>query len=183
MTPSLRFLLIVFLPPLAACAHDSSVGSEVDAASPIDAPQSSSCATGSERLRITGAYAIDTSSAATVTRESTVIGLNGLHANKTYVLTVRNALTQDLGAVGSYDVATTNLKHLEIPPGADCDTAPAGTCKGFFALAGTFIVESVQPRYRATFTLTDLREHSTHGDAPGAQIAGTATGCLDVAAP
>lgn len=184
MTPLLRLARLAFLPLLAACGHDSTIGSvEVDAAGTIGPEPLADCATGTERLAITGAYKLDTQSAAPVTREGSVIGLNGLHASNIYAFSVRNAITQDVGTVGTYDLSTTNLKHLEFPAGTDCDTAPAGTCKGFFALAGTFVVKSVQPRYRATFTLTDLRERTTSGGAPGAAIAGTATGCLDVAAP
>ena len=179
MTTSLRLVLIAA--SLTACNHDSSVGNEVDAAgSGIDGTLSDACQAGSERLVITGAYTLDTASAATVTRNGTVIGLNGQVAGKTYALGVRDALTQDLGTVGTFDVATTNIKHLEIPPQINCDTTQ-GLCKGFFALAGTFVVTSVQPRYHATFTLTDLRQRTTTSGAPGPAIAGTATGCIDAA--
>jgi|GEM_PF-6829743 len=177
MTTSLRLPLIALA--LAACNHDSSVGSDTDGGV-MDATAAGTCANGNDRLVMTGAYTIDTTAAATVTRDGIVIGLAGQVAGNVYALGVRDALTQDLGTVGAFDVATTNLKHLEIPPGADCDVAPAGTCKGFFALSGTFVVESVSPRYRATFTLGDLRERTTNGNTLGAPIAGTATGCLDV---
>lgn len=177
MTTSLRFALIAL--SLAACNHDSTVGTDIDGGV-TDGAQTGTCASGNDRLVMTGAYTLDTTAAAPVTRDGIVIGLAGQVAGRVYSLVVRDALTQDLGTVGTFDVATTNLKHLETPPGTDCDVAPAGTCKGFFALSGTFVVESVSPRYRATFTLGDLRERTTNGNTPGAAIAGTATGCLDI---
>jgi hypothetical protein len=44
-------------------------------------------------------------------------------------------------------------------------------------------VLEVQPRYRATFMLSDLSERHDTTNQAGAPLAGTISGCLDVAAP
>jgi len=41
-------------------------------------------------------------------------------------------------------------------------------------------VIEVQPRYRATFELSDLRERTDYTNQPGPVMAGTITGCIDV---
>jgi hypothetical protein len=187
MTSSPRSIALVLL--LAACEHDSNVGSSVDAPpstgdAALDAPaQAGTCTPGSDRLVLDGAFLVDTQSIAPVTVSGKVAGFGGLHAGNSASLLVRNTFTQDLDALGDHDVATTNLKYLEQPQGVDCTTEPAGTCKGFFALAGTFTVTALQPRYQATFTLTDLREHHDITDQLGPVIAGTITGCVDVQGP
>jgi hypothetical protein len=179
MTPSKLAFALVIVPLLAACEHDSNVGTEVDA----PAANNGTCPLGSDRLVIDGAFTVDTQTIGFVTVAGKVIGVAGQHAGKTIGFTVRDALGDDLDALGDHDVATKNMKHLESPPGTECETAPIGTCRGFFALAGTFTVSQVQPRYRATFTLTELHERHDSTDQLGAPIAGTVTGCLDVQAP
>ncbi|MBS1122530.1 MAG: hypothetical protein H6Q90_4758 [Deltaproteobacteria bacterium] len=189
MTSSSTTFAIAVAWLLAGCEHDSNVGSTVDAAqstadSSIDGPpQSGACTPGNDRLLMNGAFVLDTQTITYVTVGGKVAGFGGPHGGDTVSFSVRSALTQDLDALGDHDVATTNMKFLEQPTGVDCSTAPAGTCNGFFALAGTFTVTQIQPRYRATFTLTDLREHHDITDQLGAPIAGTVTGCLDVQGP
>jgi hypothetical protein len=52
-------------------------------------------------------------------------------------------------------------------------------CPGWYAFAGAYHVISVHPRYRATFTLTDLRARQYASDPPGDPIDGTIVGCVD----
>lgn len=189
MSSSLRIFAVSIVSLLAACEHDSTVGSQVDAPGAtgdgaIDGvTQPGTCILGNDRLLFGGPFVVDTMTVAYVTISDKVVGVAAQQSGKTLSFTVRNALTQNLDTIGDHDVATTNLKHLEIPSGADCDTDPPGTCNGFFALAGTFSVTQIQPRYRATFILTDLRERHDNTNVLGPAIAGTITGCLDVQAP
>lgn len=172
-----KTLLIASL--LAACEHDSNVGTEVDAST--DGGSVAMCSPGSDRLVIGGAFSIDTQQIANVTVSGKVVGVGGQHAGNTVAFSVRNTLTDDVGTLGAHDVSTTNMKQLEVPPGGDC--SQAGACTGFFALSGTFTVLEVQPRYRATFTLGDLFERHDDSNTPGPALAGTVAGCIDVAAP
>lgn len=159
---------------------DAPAGS-TDAA--LDAPAANGCPRGADRLSLHGAFAVDTASVAFVTSAGKLVGVAGSHAGNPFAFSVRDVLHQDLSTVGDHDVVATNLKYFEAPSGTDCATAPAGTCRGFFALAGTYTVLELQPRYRATFALADLRERHDITNQAGAPLAGTITGCLDVPAP
>lgn len=178
MNPSKLTFVLVIVWLLAACEHDSNVGTEVDAPA-----ASGTCTPGNDRLLIDGAFVVDTQMVGFVTVGGKVIGVAGQHAGKTLGFTVRDVLADDVDALGDHDVAAANMKHLEGPPATDCATAPLGTCIGFFALAGTFTVTEVQPRYRATFTLSELHERHDSSDQLGSALAGTVTGCIDVQAP
>lgn len=139
------------------------------------------CTPGNDRLVIGGVFSIDTQQIANVTVSGKVVGVGGQHGGNTVAFSVRDTLADDVATLGVHDVATTNMKQLEVPPGSDCSIA--GACTGFFALSGTFTVLEVQPRYRATFTLGDLHERHDNTNTEGPAIAGTVTGCLDVQAP
>jgi len=178
-------LLVVMSLSLAACGDPAAVGpdaptSTADAA--LDAV-TAACLPGTDRLSLHGAFEVETSSVAYVTSAGKIIGVGGVTAGKSFAFSVRDVVHADVDTLGDHDVAATNLKFLEMTPGSDCATAPAGSCTGFFALAGTYTVIEVQPRYRATFTLSDLSERHDNTNQAGAPLAGTITGCLDVAAP
>jgi hypothetical protein len=175
---------------LAACEHDSNIGADIDAsvatsdAAADGAVQAGTCTPiGNDRLVMSAPFNVDTQSVAYVTVGGKLVGVGGLSAGKTLAFSVRNVLTQSFDWTGDQDVALTNLKYLETPSGADCDTDPPGTCKGFFAVAGTFRILQTQPRFRATFELTDLREHNDTSNTAGPSIAGMVTGCVDAEAP
>jgi hypothetical protein len=152
-------------------------GDAVD--SEVDAPTAGTCGGGGDRFVLDGAVVFETSSVGPVTVDGKIAGVNGLLASsELYTFSSRNPLV-DLDAAGSQDVAAVNLKYLRGPQGADCSTA-AGGCRGFFALGGTYTVIEVQPRYRATFELSDLRERTDYTNQPGPAMAGTISGCVDV---
>ena len=149
-----------------------------DPSSTVDASSVDDCG-GGNRFVLDGAVVFETSSVGAVTTNDKVSGVAGLPgANELFTFSARNPLV-DLDALGPHDVASINLKYLRGPQGADCSTA-AGGCRGFFALAGTYTVIEVQPRYRATFELSDLRERTDYTNQPGPVMAGSITGCLDV---
>ncbi len=164
---------------LALALALSSVVGCGDAVDPeVDAPTAGTCG-GGDRFVLDGAVVFETSSVGPVTVDGKIAGVNGLLASsELYTFSSRNPLV-DLDAVGARDVASLNLKYLRTPQGADCSTA-AGGCRGFFALGGTYTVIEVQPRYRATFELSDLRERTDYTNQPGPAMAGTITGCIDV---
>ena len=163
---------------LVGCGGDAHPDT-VDAAPTADADPTARCP-GGAHLALRGAVVLDTSSIAAATVNAKVVGVAGLAGADEIVLSLRHAVPGDLATVGSYDVATTNLKYLDMASGSAC--AP-GTCTGFFAVAGTYTVAQVQPRYQATFVLTQLLAHDDISDQAGAPIAGTVTGCIDVSSP
>lgn len=141
----------------------------------VDTPVVTGDCSSGEHVTLQGAFTLDVPSAAVVTLSDKVIGVGGAPTPGTiYTLSVRRPTMTDLDAVGVHDVATTNLKYLA---GSGCSTA--GACTGFFALGGTVTVTETTPRYRATFTLTDLYHHDDTSDQLGAPIAGTITGCVN----
>jgi|MudIll2142460700_1097286.scaffolds.fasta_scaffold13930_3 hypothetical protein len=154
-------------------------GDPTDSSSVPDASTSVGNCGGGDRFVLDGPVMFTTSSVGPVTTNNKVSGVAGLlGTSELYTFSARNPLV-DLDALGPHDVASVNLKYLRGPQGADCSTA-AGGCRGFFALAGTYTVIEVQPRYRATFELSDLRERTDYSNQPGPAMAGTITGCLDV---
>jgi hypothetical protein len=172
--------LALALASLVGCSDTADPVSIPDASNTVDAPTSvGTCGDGVNRFVLDGAVTFETGSVGPITVDGKIAGVGSpLGSGEFYAFSSRNPLV-DLDSMGLHDIATLNLKYLRGPQGADCSTA-AGGCRGFFALAGTYSVIEVQPRYRATFELTDLRERTDYTNAPGPAIAGTITGCLDV---
>jgi hypothetical protein len=136
------------------------------------------CAGDADRILIDGAYSFVHGSPGLVTIDGKVIGVSGAipgQPPKTYSFVIRDIAAGDLDTVGAHDVAAQNLKFLEQPSGG-CDT---GGCTGFFAKAGTYTVTESAPRYRATFTLSDLAARTDATDTEGPALAGTITGCIN----
>lgn len=157
---------------LIACGS-SPVAESPDAAP--DAPPVGECADG-EHIKLAGAVALDVRSAGAATRSGKVIGIVGAPTpERLYTLATRSVLTADLDALGDHDIAQVNLKYLDKITGSDCPTS----CTGLFALAGTFTVLENSPRYRATFTLTDLYQYDGDSNDLGPSVAGTITGCVN----
>jgi hypothetical protein len=158
------------------CTQPDAAMDEPDAA--VQMPDAAEAAVDcvDEEIELHGPVSLATRSAATVTSGGKIAGVNGsAGANRLYVLNVRPTAGKDLDAVGTYDVAMVPLQYLDQPLGG-CSGAAA--CIGFFALAGTIEVTAVQPRFRATFTLRDLRERADSNSSPGAAIPGEITGCV-----
>lgn len=134
---------------------------------------------GGDRFVLDGAFAIDSEELGPVTVEDKVAGFMGAAGGgNIFSLTKRHVpLDGDFDEVGVHDIAGVHVKYLEFPFNSDCSVS--GTCHGFFALAGTVEVLEVSPRFRATFSLTELVERSDNTDEQGAPIAGTVTGCVD----
>lgn len=141
------------------------------------------CPSGTTRLVLTGAHAVDMANVSPVEVSGNVTGVAGTDGTDLVTFGLRQAFAAHLESLGEHDVAEKNLMFYQHPSGTDCAFAPLGVCKGFFAMAGTFTVLEVAPRYRATFTLSDLYERALTDSDPGAAIAGSITGCLDVPAP
>jgi hypothetical protein len=170
---------IAMMLALAACGGNSSPASPDAPAGSIDAPASATCA-GGDHFVLRGAFALDTVNFNFVTSGGRIAGVGGSVNGDLVAFGLRSFVTPpDLES--DHDIAITNLKELRQPLNSSCNTP--GTCSGFYALAGTYHVSSVHPRYSATFTLSDLRERHTATDPPGAPIAGTITGCIDLANP
>ncbi|HVK85178.1 MAG TPA: hypothetical protein VM513_13770 [Kofleriaceae bacterium] len=133
-----------------------------------------------EHLALRGLKDLDADSVATVELDSAVIGVGGFlpGATASYALTVRNVLADQLATVGDHDVGAINIKYVEAPANANCQTP--GECWGFVATAGTFTVLSTSP-YRAEFTLADLHDHDGSSDTLGPAISGKVYGCLTAA--
>jgi hypothetical protein len=170
-----RLIALVFVAACGGTPEPAVVDAPTSSDAAVDTPVvAGDCSTG-EHVTLQGAFALDVASAAVVTLSDKVIGVGGAPTPGTiYTLSVRRPTMTDLDAVGVHDVATTNLKYLT---GTGCSTA--GACSGFFALGGTVTVTETSPRYRATFTLTDLYHHDDTSDQLGAPIAGTITGCVN----
>jgi hypothetical protein len=181
----LSFLLSVVMVVAAGCSGNAHDRADVDAPPPsidaaIDSP-TALCA-GGDQIVLTGAWSLDTSTLAVVTVDGKATGVNGSHIEGGFFLFgTRISFGGDLEALGTHDIATKNLKYLQKPNGASCATP--GTCEGFFAMGGSYMVTQVHSRYQATFTLADLFQHNDSSDTPGAPIAGTITGCVDVGFP
>ena len=132
----------------------------------------------SERFILTGAVTLDAHSAAAFTISGKVGGVVGAPMpDRLYSLAPRAQLATDFDVVGVHDIATVPVKFMDKKNNADCSEPDA--CRGFFALAGTLEVLEHDPRYRATFTLTDLYRHDDTTNTIGAPFAGTITGCVN----
>lgn len=142
-----------------------------------DTPGVATC-TDTTTFAMAGAFELAASSVSTVTVADRVVGISGSTQGRVITFTVRRPATDNLDAVGSYDAATINIKYLQTTVGSDC--AMAGACDGFFALAGTIVVEETTPRFRATFELTDLYEHDDTSDELGPALPGSVNACIDV---
>jgi hypothetical protein len=172
---------VLSLTLLGACGEETTPSAnQPDATVPEpDAPQSSATCD-QESFALQGAVNLTTASAGTVTIDGKIAGVAGSSGpNRLYSLNVRMYASDMLDRVGTYDIATHNLKFFDQPAGG-CGNGP---CTGFYAMGGTYEVLSVQPMYRATFTFTDLRERSDADSPPGAAIAGQITGCLAALPP
>jgi hypothetical protein len=183
MTSRLAIVSLV----LASCSGDDGGGTSIDAmtldsppgipdAEDGDAPPPTDCTSDNDRLILSGAWTFNHSSVSLITLDMRVIGVSGnlpAPAFGNYTFTVRDAMA-DIDALGDHDIVMKNLKYLEQM--GSCATP--GNCNGFFAKAGTFTVTEVTPRYRATFTLTDLYARMDTSNTEGAPIAGTITGCM-----
>jgi hypothetical protein len=175
----------------AAACGSNTPGNSGEEPAAVDAPAESSdaavdallalCA-GGDQMVLAGAWSLDTKALAVITVAGKATGINGSHMEGGFFLfSTRSLVGLDLEALGTHDISAKNLKYLQKPNGASCATP--GTCAGFFATGGSYTVGQVHPRYQATFTLTDLFQHNDSGDTPGAPIAGTITGCVDVMFP
>jgi hypothetical protein len=162
-----RLLLLVAISSITACAAEEE-----------DNDPPSTCA--SERLSMTGAFDVETSSVSTFTLSGSVIGVAGfVPPSSSYSFVAREPAAAPLGTVGTYDVAATNLSYLTGSASANC--AMPDQCEGFVAMSGTFEVVSTEP-YRATFTLGTLHEYDGSSSTLGAAMTGTIEGCLEAAA-
>jgi hypothetical protein len=161
---------------LAACADPTSSREQPDAAlASTDAQPASSTGCTDEAFELGGAVSLVTRSASTITVSGKVAGVSGASdSSRLYAMNVRLGSGGDLDEIGTYDVATLHIQYLDQPYGG----CSAGTCIGFFAMAGTIEVIARTPMYRATFTLQDLRERADAASSPGAPIAGEVTGCV-----
>jgi hypothetical protein len=172
---SLPAVLLAWCISLAACGgtDPGPSGQQVDATVPdTDSASAGPCT--DESFQLHGAIELVTDSAGTSTSDGKIAGVAGRSSpGRFYSFNARSILAT-LDTVGTYDVSTVNLKYFEQPMGGCGD----GTCVGFYAMAGTYEVTSTQPMYRATFTLSDLRERSEAGSTPGPSMQGTITGCV-----
>ena len=192
---SFRFALALVL--LAACNHDSSVGSNhPDAPSSPDSGSGGSDSmqqpvecTGTKLFAMNGPVV-----AAHIEATKPLMFVLGGQTND--VMGARGELTDgtffymrrdgdfgdgDLAQIGNYDVSQYpyNIQFSHAPVAHEgCESTPG--CADWLAVSGTFSVTQVQPVYRATFTLSMLCE----GDSPGGTpITGSVTGCLAVPNP
>jgi len=174
-------ILIAFVSLAAAgCASKPGSGSGsgsdpegVDSGVAADSGPVADC--GSYGFKMSGAVAFTSPVSATATRDGAVIGVVGYDATAAYTLAIWDSLTADLDGVGTHDVSTAHLDFLQMPPNGVCSTP--GTCPGFVATSGSFVVSSIAP-YAATFTLGDLYARDGSSTDVGAAIAGEVTGCL-----
>ena len=162
---SVKFALLGVLVACGGDKHDST-----------DAPQNTAeCDGTSDRFLMTGPIAVDTNNFGFVTVGGKIAGLGGSASTDVVSFVLRNGVANDLES--DRDVANANLMYFREP------LAGCGDCTGFYALAGSYHVVSLAPRYEATFTLSDLHERHAAQDPPGASIAGTITGCVNHAPP
>ncbi len=128
-------------------------------------------------FEISGAMSFTSAVSTTATRDGAVIGVVGFDTTAAYGLSIYDSLTADLDGVGAHDISTAHVDFLEMPPSGVCGTP--GTCPGFVATSGSFVVSSTSP-YAATFTLGDLYAYDGSSTAVGAAMAGQVTGCVAV---
>ncbi len=169
------FLMSIGL-ALPACSGEST-----DAVGP-DAAAASDCDGTSDQFAFTGAISAEHVSFGFTKSNGKIVGTGGAAHNSDLIAFNLRDLQFELETLGDHDVAVENLTALRGPLGASCEAGNT-VCHGFFALAGTFTVEQVIPRYRARFTLSDLRERNDNFSPPGAAIAGTIAGCIDKSNP
>jgi hypothetical protein len=166
MTPE-RLVLIIATSSITACAAEE-----------VSDDHPSTCA--SERLSMTGAFDVETSSVSIYKLSGSVIGVAGFASpSASYSFVVRESTAAQVGMIGAYDVAATNLAYLEGSATANCQMP--GQCDGFVATSGTFEVVSTEP-YRATFSLANLHAYDGSSTTLGAAMSGTIEGCLEAAA-
>jgi hypothetical protein len=179
MQPLHSFTLLTAL-LFAGCAandeSDSQPGTP-DAPSTTDGPIATDPSCAGERIHLAGAFELDSASAAVVEVSTRIVGVGGFTANAagSYSMVARDVLTDDFAALGVHDVALKNVKLLTGAASAGCQSP--GECTGFIARSGRFEVTGLSP-YRATFALGDLYSYDGSTTAPGAAIAGEATGCV-----
>jgi hypothetical protein len=168
---------------LAGCQPVSQVGAQTDAApGTADAPIDNTCSGTGDSFVYTGAItAFQAYDFGLVTSNGLVVGFAGSATNAD-VLAFNTKALAEIDTVGDHDVATENITALRAPFNVSCDTGNT-MCHGFYAQAGTYTVHAAHPRYQATFTLSNLFERTDNSSPPGAQIAGTITGCVDKANP
>ena len=130
---------------------------------------------GTYGFKMSGAVTFTSPVSAPATRDGLVIGVVGYDATAAYALAIWDSLTADLNGVGAHDISTAHVDFLQMPPDGVCGTP--GTCPGFVATSGSFVVTSTAP-YAATFTLGDLYARDGSSTDVGAAIAGAVTGCL-----
>jgi hypothetical protein len=163
---SSRLVFALTLSFVTACAAEDAE---------VDGP--STCT--SERFAMTGALDVQTRSVSIYRISGAVIGIAGLTtASSSFSFTVRDFVADQLGAIGIYDAADTNIRYLEAAATANC--MMPGQCNGFIATSGTFEVVSDQP-YRATFSLGDLHAYDGSSTTLGAAMSGTVAGCFEAA--
>jgi hypothetical protein len=162
---------------LTACAGDS------DDASGADDEVPDVCDGTADRFVYVGAVEADHVDFGFTTVNGKIVGTGGAAQNRDLIaFTLRDPATYDLESLGDHDVALQNITALRAPLGATCETGNT-QCRGFFALAGTYTVLEVHPRYRATFEISDLYERTDNFGPPGAAIEGTIRGCIDKTNP
>jgi hypothetical protein len=156
---------------LAACGNSGPDSEET----PDSAIATGDCV--GEHIILQGAVQLDVRSAAAATVDGKVAAFVGASTpTSAYSLSLRDILGTDLDTTGVHDIATKPLKYRNKTVDAEC---PGPDCSGFFAMAGTFTVLETSPRYRATFTLSDLYLHDGDTNTLGAPISGNVTGCID----
>jgi hypothetical protein len=168
---------------ITGCQPVSQVGAQTDAV-PVtaDAPIDNTCnGTGDSFVYAGAVTAFQAYDFGLVTSNGHVVGFAGSALNAD-VLAFNTRGLAELETIGDHDVAAENITALRAPFNVSCDTGNL-VCHGFYAQAGTYTVHAAHPRYQATFTLSDLFERTDNSSPPGAQIAGTITGCVDKANP
>ncbi len=173
-----KLALVTALVLAAGCGSHANSGSGPDSGSgsdpDVDAAQDVP-ACGSYGFKMSGAMAFTSPVSATATRDGLVIGVVGYDTTAAYALAIWDSLTADLNSLGTHDVSAAHLDFLEMPPNGVCGTP--GTCPGFVATSGSFVVTSIAP-YAATFTLGDLFARDGSSTDVGAAMPGAVTGCV-----
>lgn len=178
--PSLKILAYL---GLVACGSNQPGSNSPDAAGSPDGAVDPTCGSGGDRFVFGGAMSVDSPSFGFVTVNSKVAGVAGAASPGELVsFGPRHIIGVDLEVLGDHDVAIENFMELRAPLNAMCEAGNT-VCNGFYALAGTYTVLEVHPRYRATFMLSSLQERHDNTGMPGAAIAGSITGCVDKANP
>jgi hypothetical protein len=139
----------------------------------VDSGVAADC--GTYGFKISGAMSYSSPVVTTVTRDGAVIGVAGFYDATPFALAIYDSITADIDGVGSHDISAAHLDFLDMPASGMCSTP--GTCHGFVAMSGSFVVTSATP-YVATFTLGDLYAYDGSSTAYGAAIPGEVTGCV-----